>query len=303
MRRLALLTPLLVLALSGCPDDDSDGTYYDANTEMGVEVPDEPEAPEETPEAERRKPMGFATITIGPEVVTVEDDVVAEATLVAGVSSFAEVEYTWFVNGRDLSGVQAPRLTPRIGRYKKGDRVKVVASVIDERGQTAEKESGTLTIANGIPRILNRDADKRIGIDGLVMKAEDPDGDPLTWSILAGPPGVEIEPGGRIRVRQVDLEEAFDGEVVIAATDPEGARAEWHVPVTVNAAVEEVIGEETTTRERTRLDMTDEEYERANLEALDQVMEMNDEEFDRYTQQQEEREQEYLRQEREKRKR
>lgn len=304
MRRIALIVPLLAFALSGCPGDEVDATYYDANTEQGIEVPDAEEAPEEeTPAREGKKPMAFKDITIGPERVTLEDDIVARATLVEGVSSFAEVEYIWYVNDRDLRGVQAPRLTPSTGRYKRGDRVMVAAEAIDEKGQVARAQSPTITIANGFPRILNTDADKRIGIDGLVMKAEDPDGDPLTWSIVTGPPGVEIESGGRIRVRAMDLTEAFDGEVVIAATDPEGARAEWHVPVTVNAARDEVLGERTTTTEQTRLSMTDEEYERANLEALDNVMEMDDAEFERYTRQQEDREAEYLRQKREKQKR
>lgn len=303
MHRLALLVPLLALVLSGCPEPAVEAIYYDANAELGIEVSDEPETQETTPEEDGRKPMGFASITVGPEVVTVEDEIVAEARLVEGVSSFAEVEYTWYVNDQDLSGVQRNTLDPRTGRYHKGDRIRVVASAIDERGQTASREGPTITIANGIPRILNTNADKRIGIDGLVMKAEDPDGDPISWSIISGPPGVEIEANGRLRVRRVDLTEAFDGEVVIGASDPEGARAEWHVPVTVNAAVEEVMGERTTTAERTRLDMTDEEYERANLEALDRVMEMDDAQFETYTRQQEDREQEYLREEREKRKR
>jgi hypothetical protein len=297
MRRSMPLILLLALPLSGCPTTESTGVYYDANTDQDVETPAEVVTPEEVV-PEGKKPMRFAEITIGPEVVTVEDDVVAHASLVEGVSSFAEVEYTWYVNDNDLSGVQRNTLDPRTGRYRKGDRIKVIASAIDERGQTASVESPEITIANGIPRILNTDADKRIGIDGLIMKAEDPDGDPISWSILEGPPGVEIEASGRIRVRHVDLDEAFEGEVVVAASDPTGARAEWHIPVAVNAAVEEVIGERVTTTERTRLDMTDEEYEKANLEALDRVMGMDDEAFERYTREQEDREQEYLRKKR-----
>ena len=307
MRRSGLILLLFLLpALSACPTGEGTGVYYDANANADADAASEDPVEAETPQAEvveGRKRLAFTGITVEPEAITLLDEITAEATLVEGASSFAEVEYTWYVNDRDLRGVHRNVLDPRTGRYRRGDKIRVTASAMDERGQIATVESGTITIVNSTPRILNTDVDKRVGIDGLVMRAEDPDGDPISWSILSGPPGVEIEAGGRIRVRQVDLEEAFDGEVVVAASDPEGARVEWHIPVTVNAAREEVLGEQTTTTERTRLDMTDEEYERINLESLDRVMQMDDQQFEEYSQQQEEREQEYLEKERKKRKR
>jgi hypothetical protein len=110
---------------------------------------------------------------------------------------------------------------------------------------------------------------------------------------------VSIDRRGVIQVQQVNLTEAYDGEVVVVASDPEGARGEFHVPVQINASREEVMGERTTTRERVRLDMTDDEYEKLNLDSVDRVMEMDDAEFERHTSQQEEREAEYLRKKRE----
>lgn len=298
---------LLLVLLVACPRGESDGTYYDANAELGE--PTEPDAQEP---AHSRAPAGrptsdgelaFESILVAPERVTVLDEITADAKLRAGASSFADVEYTWYVNDREVLGVQRPTLDPETGRFRRGDRIEVEAAAIDERGQTARLRSQPLTVANASPRIIDSSAANRVGIDGLVLRAEDPDGDAISWSVLSGPPGVEIDQSGRIRVRQTDIAAAFDGEVVLAASDGHGARSEWHVPVSVNAARDEVKAERTTTTERTRLDMDDEEYERVNLESLDRVMGMSDEDFERYTRQQEDREAEMLRQERERRRR
>jgi len=166
----------------------------------------------------------------------------------------------------------------------------VVASAIDERGNQAEIAAEAVEILNATPQI-ETDARARRGIDRLVMKASDPDGDRIRWSIEQGPPGISIDSSGRIRVRAVDVAEAFDGEVLVVASDPEGARAELHIPVSVNAAREEVLGTRTTTTVRRRRDMTDEEYEKLNIDALDRVMDMSEEEFERHTREQEERDQ------------
>ena len=95
--------------------------------------------------------------------------------------------------------------------------------------------------------------------------------------------GVIITPAGLL------TDDVATAEVV--ASDPEGARAELHIPVTVNAAREEVLGTRTTTTVRRRRDMTDEEYEKLNIDALDRVMDMSEEEFERHTRDQEERDQ------------
>ena len=91
-----------------------------------------------------------------------------------------------------------------------------------------------------------------------------------------------------MRVKRVDLAEAFDGEVVISASDPDGARAEFHVPVTINAAVEEKKAERKITRTHTRESMSAAEFEKANLDNLERVEKMTSEEFKAYTKQQEE---------------
>jgi hypothetical protein len=98
---------------------------------------------------------------------------------------------------------------------------------------------------------------------------------------------VSIDAAGRVRVVQTDFAEDYDGEVVITATDPDGARAEFHVPVKINASVKEVKAERTVTRVHTRQTMSAAQFEKANLDNLKRVEGMTEAEFEAYTKQQE----------------
>ncbi len=300
--RTGLLVSSFLLLLPACGGDEpaeepTPIVYYDANAaDAAARQAEEDAADAAATEEHRRgrgaaKSLAFEAIEVTPDVVTVEGTLYAEATLTAGASSFADIDYTWSVNGRTIQGITKGELSASAGRFKKGDAVTVQAEAIDEKGNMATIESKVVIIANSTPVILN-DISRRVGIDGLVMKAEDADGDPIEFSVVSGPPGVSIDRRGAVQVEQVNLDEDFEGEVVIAATDPDGARAEFHVPVSINAAVEEVVGERTTSKEVYSHQMTEEEYEKANLEGAERVMEMNEKEFDEYWADQERREEE-----------
>tara|TARA_Y100001968_G_scaffold325035_1_gene365612 strand:+ start:134 stop:1024 length:891 start_codon:yes stop_codon:yes gene_type:complete len=233
--------------------------------------------------------LGFAKgLFIEPATPTVEDSLVAVAPLVAGVDSFAEVSYSWYVNGRRVSGVTRDRLKPGAGGFQRGDTVYFSARVENVDGQYIEESSKVVEIGNAKPIMLS-DVRQARGLHGVRLKAEDPDGDELTWSVEGGPPGVSIDARGRIRVKQVNLQEKFSGEVVFVAEDPEGARAELHIPVSVNAATEARVEEREVTRVKRREEATEAEFEKANLEAGDRIEKMSPEEFERYIREQERR--------------
>jgi len=311
--RFGLLLPLAPFFLAACGGSEpvaevapTPPVYYDGNASAGIDAQagiDEKRQrdldAEEARQAGKAPGLAFEGITLGPLSPRIEDVLEVEAKLTAGSSAFAEVDYTWLINGRSLPGVTRDSLDARAGRFRKGDTVQVRAEAMDERGQIATVSSGELVIENTPPVILN-DIRRRPGIDGLVMKGEDADGDEITWSIQSGPPGISINRQGRVEVEARDLDEAFDGEVVIVGTDPDGARAELHVPVAINAAVEEVIGEKTTTKGVYRDQMTDEDYERINLESGERVMKMNEEEFNEHWAEQERREEERNREQKKK---
>jgi len=287
---------LLLFCLGGCGTEEKKDPgpvkYHDGNAGVDSEAVLEEMADAQRAEAashQKDEGLGFPKgVVIAPKLPTVEDTLEAIAPLPESSDSFSEVSFTWYVNGTRVSGVTRNLLKPAAGRFVSGDTVYVVARIENLEGHSAEGTSKTIEIVNAKPVMLS-DVRNASGLNGLRLKAEDPDGDKLRWSVEAGPPGISIEPNGRIRVRAVDLKEAFSGEVVFVAEDPDGARAELHIPVAVNAAREGTTEVREVKTIKHRKDVSEAEFEKANLDAGDRIEKMSPEEFDRYIREQERR--------------
>ena len=288
--RVFLLPLLLLTACTAAPDDSRPLEHKDANDgTAAAALAAAREAQQEAFEdgsAGRGPVLQFESVSLGPDEPRVDDVLEADARLKPGASAFTDIEFTWYVNGRDLLGVSVDTLDKRKGRFKKFDRIKVVATATDEKGGMTQMASEELLIVNSTPSIIS-DISGQSGLNGLRLKAEDADGDTLSWSILEGPPGVSIDKRGTLRVSMRDLEEAYAGEVVVAAEDPDGARAELHIPVNVNAAEAGRTDEEVVSEKRTRMDGTLEDLAKAQEDATKKIDTMTKEEFDKYMDEQE----------------
>jgi|GEM_PF-2062509 len=228
-------------------------------------------------------------LTLTPEEVHLDSVMEATAVINENASSFTDVDYTWYVNGEELRSVRRARISVEDLGAKKKDSIQVAATAIDETGRSSTKKSKRHLVVNSTP-YLTSDVSKSRGLNGLRFTAEDPDGDPLVWEVRAGPPGVTIDRNGFVRVEARDLTEAFDGEVVIAAVDPDGAAAEAHIPVTINAATDGTTEKSVETKEHNRFGSDLKTLEDKNVEALDAIEKMTPEEFDKYVRDQENRE-------------
>lgn len=288
--RVLLLLPLLLFACTAKPDDSRPLEHKDANDSEAAAALEEAREAQDERFAEQRAGVGpvmqFESVVLGPEEPVVDDTLEVNAKLKPGASPFTEVDFTWYVNGRDLLGVSNDTLDKKKGRFKKFDRIKVVATATDEKGGMTQMASEEILIVNSMPSIVT-DISGESGLNGLRLKAEDPDGDALSWSVLEGPPGVTIDRRGTLRVDMRDLAEAYNGEVVVAAEDPDGGRAELHIPVNVNAAEAGRTDEEVVSEKRSRMDGTLEDYAKAQEDATSKIDTMTPEEFDKYMDDQE----------------
>ena len=291
-----LICALFAFCLAGCSTEKKQESepvkYHDGNAgvDSGAVLEDMEDAQRaEAASHQKDEGLGFPKgVVVSPKLPTVEDTLEAIAPLPEGSDSFSEVSFTWYVNGVRVSGVTRSLLKPGAGGFRSGDTVYVVARIENLEGHSAEGTSKTIEIVNAKPVMLS-DVRNASGLNGLRLKAEDPDGDKLRWSVEAGPPGISIEPNGRIRVRAVDLKKAFSGEVVFVAEDPDGARAELHIPVAVNAATEGTREVREVKTVKHRQDVSESDFEKANLDAGDRIEKMSPEEFDRYIREQERR--------------
>lgn len=203
------------------------------------------EPQERTPEL----PLAFESLELLPAEANVKtEELTARVRLEPGASAFTEITYTWKVGDRELVGYKLDTLNRREGQWGAQDWITVQAFATDDQGRTAESKPAAVQIANGTPRITT-DLSNIKFLNGHRLEAEDPDDDPLVWSLKAEVPGVSITDEGVIRIRNVQLAEEFKGEAVFVATDPHGAASEIHIPLSINAAKE---GERNKTGEKTR---------------------------------------------------
>lgn len=284
-----LVTTILALSLAGCGGDPPPPAPRAAATEASA---DSEAAPTPGPSGVTRggkravnelgdDPPAFASIGIKPKAPTRLDDLKATAKLAPGHSAYVEIDYTWFVNDREVLGWTRDYLPADRGAFKKGDLVHVRATASDEKKREAILESKDLQVLNSPPVILTDLRDAR-RMDGVRLEAEDVDDDKLTWKLMDGPPGVSVDRKGRIQVRAVQMSKEWRGEVVFAVTDPEGAGAELHIPVAINAA-EAARVETTKETKRVQLEKMDQaKLGDAALQDADHVGNMNDAEFKKY---------------------
>lgn len=198
------------------------------------------------------------------------------------------LDYRWFVNGEELHGARNDTL--REGSFRRDDlvSVEVTATDINKRSDTFRLDG--IQVSNSTPQIVTNLGTKP-RLDGLVLRAKDPDGDPVTWRVEGAPSGVSI--GKRSGEMTVDTGATFsegDYTMTIYATDPAGgeglmsfsarlggSKGETQVKVEVPDA--ELAHQST---------FSDDEYMERTEKFLEKMDEMTEEEFEDYLRRSEE---------------
>jgi len=138
-----------------------------------------------------------------------------------------EVLYQWFVNGKEID--EKERLSEKPGvlslqRFRSGDRVHVVASLVRPDGGVAvSQRSRSKVIQNRAPRFdnaleqLNKVGDELVGNIGY----SDPDGDKVTVSLVKGPVGMMVETDGSVHWPISKLKHG-DHEITLELVDERG---------------------------------------------------------------------------------
>lgn len=179
---------------------------------------------------EQRGPIARVTgITITPERPVATDTLQASPST-ENASPAARFDFTWYINGEDVYGAITDTLQP--GVYKRGDKVKVDVSM-EDNGVTATFTGKDIEIANIPPRMLTK-PNQLTRIDGFIMKAEDPDGEPLTWQLTGAPAGMEINERGVMSYRGTAEEPGGTYTVRIVARDTGGDEVGIDLPLDIS---------------------------------------------------------------------
>jgi hypothetical protein len=134
---------------------------------------------------------------------------------------YLEFQFKWFLNGEDISLNE--NLLPG-DRFSKGDRISLQVTPFDGYDYGSLFQGQDIIVPNAPPHFLTAPATQfRGGTYLYEAKAEDPDGDRVTYSLVQSPPGMTIDSKtGRVEWKIGN--EAGVHPVAIAAQDEEGLK-------------------------------------------------------------------------------
>lgn len=193
---------------------------------------------------------GTSTVTIGnspPSVLSVPfspEDIHAGVDITVKPVGYdpdgdnVGFNYKWSVNGNEVAE-DSPILTG--DHFKRGDKVALTVIPYDGEGTGTPFASQNIVIPNGAPRILSSPPhDITRDTYTYHVVADDPDGDPITFSLVSAPDGMTID--SRTGEIKWPITEKSSGDYVveIAAQDPGGMKTtqKYTLSITFPAAGE-----------------------------------------------------------------
>lgn len=176
------------------------------------------------------RPPKITGATITPDKPDFRTALKVEVTTIDPDDTPTDIDCVWYVNDEEVLGFIDDTLPA--GKAGPGDRVRV--HVVANDGELSDEvDVGAVRIENLPPRMVTEPR-QLTRFDGFQLKAEDPEGEPLTWSVSGGPEGLTVSELGTLRYPGSDTEPGGAYTVTIKATDPHGGWARIDVPITVS---------------------------------------------------------------------
>jgi hypothetical protein len=169
-------------------------------------------------------PPVIQEVRIEPRVAYANDNLKA---LVQGFDPDGDsIQYTyqWEKNGVILGEERDETLLT--GRFKKGDSIALTTTPRDSESLGAPKKSGTTIITNRPPFIVSSPSNKMDGsIYTYQVQANDPDNDPILFTLKNAPKGMEINKETGLIQWKIHKGDQGTQVIEIEASDGEGAKS------------------------------------------------------------------------------
>jgi hypothetical protein len=132
--------------------------------------------------------------------------------------------YKWEKNGVVLSGEETDILEPN--RFKKGDSITVTVTPNDGETSGKTKKSDAIVVANSPPIITSSPPTTTDGnIYIYHVGANDPDNDPIIFTLKTSPRGMEIDKETGVIRWEIQKRDQGPQLIEIEASDPDGAKS------------------------------------------------------------------------------
>jgi len=189
----------------------------------------EPSAPKITEEEENRPPeITRATFTV--KKPTTNDEIRLDVEAVDPEGWIVRFDYNWKVNGKPYPSETREFLRKK--KVKKGDKIEVVIIASDEKKST--EKSLKIIVSNASPEWVN-DPRKMRSFDGFIVKAEDPDGDRITYKLEGQPKGMKISSSGKLSYTGSKDEPGGAYNISVIAEDIDRAQVKWVFSISLSA--------------------------------------------------------------------
>jgi hypothetical protein len=173
-------------------------------------------------------------VWIEPKVVYVTDHLKASVKSSDPDEDFVYYTYRWEKNGVTLGEEKKEAL--QRGQFKKGDSILVIVTPNDGESLGTPKKSETITISNRPPVIVSSRSNKMDGnIYTTQVQANDPDDDPIIFTLKSAPKGMEINKETGLIRWEIHKGDQGTQLIEIEASDSEGAKCIQTYTLSVDA--------------------------------------------------------------------
>ena len=177
-------------------------------------------------------PPVIGEVWIEPKVAFVTDRLKANVK-----SSDVDGDFIYYTYRWDKNGIVMPEERGEVlekGRFKKGDSITVTVTPDDREVQGPPKKSEPVIISNSPPIITSFPPTSVEGMTYLYqVKADDPDNDPITFTLKSAPKGMEIEKETGLIRWVIRKEDIGVHSIEIEATDNAGAKSLQRYTLTI----------------------------------------------------------------------
>ena len=163
-------------------------------------------------------------VLIEPKVAYVTDNLKASVK-----SSDLDGDFVYYAYQWENNGVSMPEEMKEVleqGRFKKGDWITVTVVPDDREGLGKPKKSNPINILNSPPIIVSSPPSSTEGTKYLYqVKVNDPDNDPVHFTLKGGPKGMEIDKNTGLIQWEIRKEDKGSHSIEIEVSDDAGAKS------------------------------------------------------------------------------
>jgi hypothetical protein len=239
--RTFIVTFLVLMGIAGCTGEPPEKPAVEnpPPSVRSIEITPSDSKPEgkeasSTPVRALNSPPKVTGVSIDPELPRKDSTLKARVEARDPEGNTIAFSYQWIKNGTVLTGEASETLVDPT--LKKGDKIALRVTPYDMQGTGEEVTSQEIAILNSAPTITSSPKGQKMksNLYQYQVVAEDPDGDPITFSLTpSSPKGMTIDPQTGLIQWKVGQKDGGTHTIEVIAADGDGGRCTQKFTLTI----------------------------------------------------------------------